>query len=623
MALAGFSSSFTAPANAVNSFVDFCMDPLGILTKLIIRPPRAVYGLEELGRTVFTIDGSMFVREDTTLRNDRGQRLECSHFRHSSPEKRCLPCVVYVHGSSACRLEALDVVHILLQSGMTVFCFDSAGSGRSDGDYVSLGHYEERDLKVVLSHIRALKTVSTIGLWGRSMGAATAIYRAAATSEDIRAMVLDSSYSHLPSVVREAAESMNLKVPDFIWHVLIQRVREAILSNANFDMESLSPLQKAPAIMVPALFATALDDTVVLPHHSKRLHNAWGSPHKRFVSFEGGHNGIRPRWFLHIAAGFLLKRLTENERQNSNFEMLGLHKSSGDVMPHLDTSPSSVSTCESNAGVRASLSEEEERYLSWVTGGVCQTPSENDRRSVSPNPSTRFAPPRRGSPYLNASSNEGDRDCGVGELQQQQQPESRLTSRTEGDDRASGHCIGFNLDSCRPLLARAAPVAAGTNGPQVMSPPPVARRLLDSVYANVADQILRANEPCQEEQHKTSLRTPSHDACAGAPADDVVQSDLSNFHLSAPVAVETHRLQDGPIPCGPGIQHRRLVVGRPLRVGSTCDLDIAAIRTPWTIGAGDVQLGQRPLSAPSSPVRVRSGRCAGADFDFSWKVGVA
>jgi len=57
--------------------------------------------------------------------------------------------------------------------GVSVFAFDFAGSGLSDGEYVSLGWFEREDLSEVISHLRATNVVSLVALWGRSMGAAT------------------------------------------------------------------------------------------------------------------------------------------------------------------------------------------------------------------------------------------------------------------------------------------------------------------------------------------------------------------------------------------------------------------------------------------------------------------
>lgn len=44
------------------------------------------------------------------------------------------------------------------------------GCGLSEGEYISLGYYEKDDLSVVIKYLRESGKVSTIGLWGRSMG---------------------------------------------------------------------------------------------------------------------------------------------------------------------------------------------------------------------------------------------------------------------------------------------------------------------------------------------------------------------------------------------------------------------------------------------------------------------
>ena len=45
----------------------------------------------------------------------------------------------------------------------------------SDGEWVTLGAREVDDLAAAVAHLRTLEYVSTIGLWGRSMGAVTAL----------------------------------------------------------------------------------------------------------------------------------------------------------------------------------------------------------------------------------------------------------------------------------------------------------------------------------------------------------------------------------------------------------------------------------------------------------------
>lgn len=83
-----------------------------------------------------------------------------------------------------------------------VLSFDFAGSGHSEGDYVSLGWFEQDDLETVVDYLRESDWISTIGLWGRSMGAVTAIMYC---SKDplIGGLVLDSPFSSLRGLVED------------------------------------------------------------------------------------------------------------------------------------------------------------------------------------------------------------------------------------------------------------------------------------------------------------------------------------------------------------------------------------------------------------------------------------
>ena len=80
--------------------------------------------------------------------------------------------------------------------GISVFAFDFAGSGMSEGKYISLGYYESMDVRTVVNFLRTTEQVSSISLWGRSMGAAS-IIRYASEDHEISSMVVDSPFSTL------------------------------------------------------------------------------------------------------------------------------------------------------------------------------------------------------------------------------------------------------------------------------------------------------------------------------------------------------------------------------------------------------------------------------------------
>mmetsp|Transcript_70501 Transcript_70501/g.131864 ORF Transcript_70501/g.131864 Transcript_70501/m.131864 type:complete len:474 (+) Transcript_70501:81-1502(+) len=277
------------------------------LWKMAIRPPRDVYALEELGPTRFRLGKRVYERRDLQLRNSRGQLLECSHFLPAKAPDALRPCVVYLHGNCSSRLEAFDALPVLLPRDITVFSLDLSGSGRSEGEYISLGYHEEKDLKAVLQYLRSTGIVSCIGFWGRSMGAATSIL-CVAEDQDIKAVVLDSAFGALRTVAEELVSRGRITVPQFILNLAMEMIRSEVRSRADFDPDDLVPMKAASKARCPAMFGVAQDDSFVLPHHTQDLYNTWAGE-KVLRVFDGGHNGVRPSWFLEEAADFLVERL--------------------------------------------------------------------------------------------------------------------------------------------------------------------------------------------------------------------------------------------------------------------------------------------------------------------------
>lgn len=291
--------------------------------KPIIRPPRETYDIADLGRTQFVFRGRAFVRDDLDVKNFRGQRLSCSHFRQvrqNSPMKQ--NCVVYLHGSSSSRLESFDVLPVLLPAGLSVFSLDFSGSGQSDGDYISLGLREQEDLRAVVEYLRSCDYVGNVGCWGRSMGATAAVFRAA-QDHDLGAVILDSAYADLKMNIAEFLQNAKVNLPSFLMDALIAWVRQEVKSRADFDIFDCAAIQYAEKAVCPALFAVAADDNFVFPHHTQELHNKWGGD-RLLRFFEGGHNGRRPKWFLDEASQFLADKLAEWKPPSSKDERTSL-----------------------------------------------------------------------------------------------------------------------------------------------------------------------------------------------------------------------------------------------------------------------------------------------------------
>eukprot|EP00434_Breviolum_minutum_P035706 symbB.v1.2.031617.t1/scaffold3689.1/size51974/4 len=267
------------------------------LWKAVIRPPRDQYEIKDLGPPVFSIE------QDSKPHHTQGLTIVCSHFEPIAAERPAerLPCVVYLHGNCSSRLEAVSTLPVLLPFNITVFCLDFAGSGLSDGEYLSLGYYERDDLAVVVDHLRESNCVTCIGLWGRSMGASTALLHAD-RDPSIAGLVLDSPFSDLKVLCEELVDSYTNS------RIALQMVRSSISTHADFDIYDLAPVRHVSQSFIPALFTAAYNDHFIQPHHAKELHAAYAGD-KNFIMVEGDHNTSRSKFFMDSVSIFFFNTL--------------------------------------------------------------------------------------------------------------------------------------------------------------------------------------------------------------------------------------------------------------------------------------------------------------------------
>mmetsp|Transcript_30138 Transcript_30138/g.70308 ORF Transcript_30138/g.70308 Transcript_30138/m.70308 type:complete len:425 (+) Transcript_30138:100-1374(+) len=274
----------------------------------IIRPPRANYTMQDLGPSTFRIRGRPFRREDFQLRNDSNLALECSWWVPDAQDTPPLPCVVYLHGNSSCRVDATELLAPVLQTGATLLAMDFAGCGMSEGSTITLGFREKDDARTVIEHLRSSGKVSTIALWGRSMGAATALLHGH-RDPSIAAMILDSPFSSLETVARELIDHMEVRPkPKALVSFALQMVRSSIKRRNGLDILKLNPIADVHTCFIPAVFVAAKDDQFVLPHHARRIHDAYAGD-KNIVMVDGTHNSRRPQYLHDSMAIFLHNRV--------------------------------------------------------------------------------------------------------------------------------------------------------------------------------------------------------------------------------------------------------------------------------------------------------------------------
>ncbi|CAG9311290.1 unnamed protein product [Blepharisma stoltei] len=260
------------------------------LSKFIIRPSRNLYSLNrDLGPENFILKGQVFTRRDFDLPNTRGLVLKCSWFLPKF-SKNTLPCIVYCHGNCGSRLDSLEIAYRLLESDISLFTFDFAGSGLSEGSYVSLGYYESWDLKSVMDYIKESGLASAIGLWGRSMGATSSILYGSC-DPTLAVLILDSPFLSLKQVVDDYLGKYNFipkKLLGFFW----DKIKNHIRKKANFDISEVNPAKFISQCEMPAIFMHGIDDKLVSISHGRMLYELYRGE-KYLLELGGGHNSTR------------------------------------------------------------------------------------------------------------------------------------------------------------------------------------------------------------------------------------------------------------------------------------------------------------------------------------------
>jgi pimeloyl-ACP methyl ester carboxylesterase len=243
------------------------------------------------------------------LKNERGIPLCCSYFEPAENTRvtKQLPCVIYLHGNTSSRLEALAYVRLFLPSNITLFCFDTSGSGLSGGEYISLGWWEKEDLKTVIEFLKNTGRVSRIGLWGRSMGAVTALMYAEC-DPSISGMILDSAFSDLRKLIAYIGGILMPRTPNFVRSTLIWFVKRSVKTRANFNIDDVTPLNHVENITIPAQFIVANGDTFVPPVQGIELYEKYGGL-KTLLKVAGNHNSDRPVHVLSSVYEFFFRVL--------------------------------------------------------------------------------------------------------------------------------------------------------------------------------------------------------------------------------------------------------------------------------------------------------------------------
>jgi len=170
--------------------------------------------------------------------------------------------VIALHGHRGARHHCVGIGAAVWRRGANVLLFDHRGRGSSEGELMSLGHFETADAAAVgyaLSRAPGLP----LGLIGYSMGAAVALI-SAARDEHVGAVVADLPFASERKLVRALLRRQAGPL-----HRPIVALSERLLP---YDPGGVDPLRQVAKVAPrPCLFIHGLLDKTCDPEDSVRL----------------------------------------------------------------------------------------------------------------------------------------------------------------------------------------------------------------------------------------------------------------------------------------------------------------------------------------------------------------
>jgi hypothetical protein len=172
----------------------------------------------------------------------------------------------------------------------------------------------------IVDYLWKSKRVSKIGLWRRSMGAATSLMYGS-DDKQISAIVADSPFTSLEDIIKDLILNFQNWIPNTFISIGTEAMRRSILKKANFDIKKNCPINyvkksKAPALIAHAegIFKLILGDMFIKIKHSEILYENYGGD-KSIIQFEGDHNTQRPDFFYDSVGNFFNNVLVSKDKE--------------------------------------------------------------------------------------------------------------------------------------------------------------------------------------------------------------------------------------------------------------------------------------------------------------------
>lgn len=218
------------------------------------------------------------------------------------------PVVILLHGNGGNRTATLPQAELLASAGYPVLAVTLRAHGDSTGEVNDFGLSARRDVVAAVEGVETHRPGTPVVVWGRSLGAAAALFAARELGPRVSAYVLECPFRDLRTAVWNR---LRARLPWGVRHAAyagLRLVAPLVLS----DFDRISPLEAASGVPrgTPVLVLAGGADTRATPDEARAIAGRIG-PNAELVVVEGGdHLQLEqpdPARYRETVIGFLKK----------------------------------------------------------------------------------------------------------------------------------------------------------------------------------------------------------------------------------------------------------------------------------------------------------------------------
>ena len=213
------------------------------------------------------------------------------------------------------RLQGTSIIQHVLDQGLSFCVFDFHGNGQSNGKYVTFGWTETLDLDAVLTMLLSNLKVKSVILYGRSMGAATAIFYLSEKFREIiynffrnkcgihnlgfidqqyiKGCILDSPIGDMRVNVRNFVQSKAPKVPDILIDMALAVIDSSVLEKTGIMLTDIKPACYLDGMNIPTMILCGEKDEMIKMCDIQDMFVKFNTKVKSLKVLRGSHSSDR------------------------------------------------------------------------------------------------------------------------------------------------------------------------------------------------------------------------------------------------------------------------------------------------------------------------------------------